>query len=69
MQISFGSASAQISNAWASRSDHERNRNSNGKEARISSDKSPIAIYVIPLDEELYIARAALRLLDGTAQA
>jgi acetate kinase len=33
------------------------------EEARISSDASRIAIYVIPMDEELYIARCALRLL------
>ncbi len=32
-------------------------------EARISTDSSRIAIYVIPMNEELYIARAALRLL------
>ena len=49
--------------------DRERNRNGSGKETRISSDKSRIAIYVIPLDEELYIARAAIRLLDGSPQA
>jgi acetate kinase len=49
--------------------DRERNRTGSGKEARISSDKSRIAIHVIPLDEELYIARAALRLLDATPQA
>ena len=33
------------------------------EEARISTDSSRIAIYVIPMNEELYIARAALRLL------
>ena len=42
--------------------DRERNRNVHG-EARISSDASRIAIYVIPMNEELYIARAALRLV------
>ena len=34
------------------------------KEACISTDSSRVAIYVIPMNEELYIARAALRLLD-----
>jgi acetate kinase len=43
--------------------DRDRNLKANGREARISSDNSRIAIYVIPLDEELYIARAALRLI------
>lgn len=42
--------------------DRDRNRNMQG-EGRISSDSSRIAIHVIPMDEELYIARAALRLL------
>ena len=42
--------------------DRERNRNAHG-EARISSDASRIAIYVIPMNEELYIARSALLLL------
>ncbi len=32
-------------------------------ESRISTDSSRIAIHVIPMNEELYIARAALRLL------
>jgi acetate kinase len=44
--------------------DRERNRGANGQEARISTDNSPMAIYVVPLDEELYIARAAARLLS-----
>ncbi|HLI80075.1 MAG TPA: acetate/propionate family kinase [Candidatus Binataceae bacterium] len=42
--------------------DRARNRDAHG-EARISSDKSRIAIHVIAMDEELYIARSALRLL------
>jgi len=42
--------------------DRDRNRNAHG-EARISSDASRIAIHVIPMNEELYIARSALRLL------
>jgi acetate kinase len=43
--------------------DRARNRDTHGTEARISTDASRIAIYVIPMNEELYIARAALRLL------
>ncbi len=38
-------------------------RNRDAREGRISSDASRIAIYVIPMNEELYIARAALRLI------
>ncbi len=44
--------------------DPELNRSGNGCEARISETHSPVALYVVPLDEELYIARAALRLLS-----
>jgi len=43
--------------------DRARNHDVRGSEACISTDTSRIAIYVIPMDEELYIARAALRLL------
>jgi acetate kinase len=43
--------------------DRERNVQENRREARISTDTSRIAIHVIPMNEELYIARAALRLL------
>jgi acetate kinase len=43
--------------------DSESNRQGNGREACISTHGSPIKIYVIPLDEELYIARAAARLV------
>jgi acetate kinase len=43
--------------------DPQRNHQTRGHEARISSDASRIAIYVIPMDEELYIARCALRLV------
>ncbi|HVN90478.1 MAG TPA: acetate kinase [Candidatus Binataceae bacterium] len=42
----------------------EKNRAADGHEARISSDSSPIELYVIPLNEELYIARAALSVLS-----
>jgi len=43
--------------------DSERNRTANGREFRFSSDDSKVKLYVIPLDEELYIARAAAKLL------
>jgi acetate kinase len=43
--------------------DPKRNRAANGREARISAGRSRVAAYVVPLDEELYIARAALRLV------
>jgi acetate kinase len=45
--------------------DSERNRAANGHESRISSDDSKVKLYVIPLDEELYIARSAARLLTS----
>jgi acetate kinase len=41
--------------------DRARNRDATGHEMRISTDASRIAIHVIPMNEELYIARAALR--------
>jgi acetate kinase len=44
--------------------DPERNRAANGHEAVISADDSQVKLHVIPLDEELYIARAAARLLN-----
>ncbi len=43
--------------------DRNRNRSLRTREARISTDASRIAVHVIPMNEELYIARAALRLL------
>jgi acetate kinase len=43
--------------------DRERNREARGEETRISTDTSRIAIYVIAMNEELYIARSALHLL------
>lgn len=45
--------------------DSAANQKANEREARISSDRSRIAAWVIPLDEELYIARAALRLVEN----
>jgi acetate kinase len=46
----------------------ETNRSANGREACISEKHSPIAVYVIPLDEESYIARAAARLLSSSSK-
>ena len=43
--------------------DDSRNRAANGRELKFSADESPIQLYVIPLDEELYMARAAATLL------
>jgi acetate kinase len=48
--------------------DQGRNADANGSEARISSDSSRITVYVVPLDEELYMARAAARLLAERAE-
>ena len=47
--------------------DAARNCASDSGERRISGDQSPIAIWVIPLNEELYIARAAVRLLRAAS--
>lgn len=43
--------------------DEARNTSSNSGERCFSAGGSPIALWVIPLNEELYIARAAARLL------
>jgi acetate kinase len=43
--------------------DEERNRAANGREVYINADSSRIKLHVIPLDEELYMARAAARLV------
>lgn len=43
--------------------DSELNRVANGREFRFNSDVSRIKLHVIPLDEELHIARAAATLL------
>jgi acetate kinase len=44
--------------------DPDRNRAANGHEFRFSSESSAVELYVIPLDEELYIARAVAGLLN-----
>jgi acetate kinase len=46
----------------------ESNRAAHGREACISKELSPVGVYVIPLNEELYIARAAARLLSASGQ-
>ncbi len=43
--------------------DPARNQAAIGREERISADRSRIEVYVIPVDEALYMARAAERLL------
>ena len=45
--------------------DAECNRRASGERARISADGSPIAVYVIPSDEERMIARAVVRAIGG----
>jgi acetate kinase len=47
--------------------DRALNNATRGSEARISTAASRIAIHVIPMDEELYIARAALRLIISSS--
>jgi acetate kinase len=46
--------------------DSERNHNANGHESRISAPDSKVELWVIPLDEELQMARAAAKLLGGS---
>jgi acetate kinase len=43
--------------------DSEANRGANKSEACISAKHSSVAVYLVPLDEELYMVRAASRLL------
>ena len=43
--------------------DYDLNRSARGKEVCISKDDSRIAVYVIPTNEELVIARDTVRLL------
>jgi acetate kinase len=47
--------------------DETRNASANGREACFSADGSGIALWVVPLDEELQIARACVRLIAGQA--
>jgi acetate kinase len=46
--------------------DQQRNREGNGREYRISAADSKVEVWVIPLDEELQMARAAARLLQAS---
>jgi acetate kinase len=45
--------------------DKARNETANGREACFSADRSRTALWVVPLDEELQIARAAARVLSA----
>jgi acetate kinase len=45
--------------------DAERNQKTVGKEGLISSDSSKLAVYAIPTDEELLIARDTVRCILG----
>jgi acetate kinase len=47
--------------------DETRNGAANGREACFSTDRSRTALWVVPLDEELQIARACVRLLAAHA--
>jgi acetate kinase len=48
--------------------DQARNDAANGREACFSIDRSRTALWVVPLDEELQIARAAVTLLESTGR-
>ncbi len=53
---------------WAGlKIDPERNQKTVGKEGLISSDSSKLAVYAIPTDEELLIARDTVRCILGEA--
>jgi acetate kinase len=43
--------------------DPGRNAAADGEEARISRDDSPVAIWVLPTNEELIVAREVARVL------
>ncbi|MCD6386221.1 acetate kinase [Candidatus Sumerlaeota bacterium] len=45
--------------------DQERNNQTVGKEALISTDDSPVKVFVIPTNEELVIARDTVRCING----
>jgi acetate kinase len=45
--------------------DEEQNRKTRGVEDRISTETSTLAAYTIPTDEELLIARDAVRVIEG----
>jgi acetate kinase len=45
--------------------DSRRNAQTLGREGRISADGSQLEVFVIPVDEELYMARIAARLVAG----
>jgi len=45
--------------------DRERNEKLNGTEARVSTDDSRVAVYIVPTDEEMVIARDTVRAVSG----
>jgi len=47
--------------------DRKLNRAGNARECRISASNSGVELWVIPLEEELQMARAAANLLGGRA--
>jgi acetate kinase len=47
----------------------QANRNASGHEAQISEPQSPVSVYVVPLDEETYMARAAVRVLSRASDS
>jgi acetate kinase len=62
------SARAQICaglDAFGITLDPDRNREGNARECRISAPDSKVEVWVIPLDEELQMARAAGSLLNA----
>lgn len=48
--------------------DHERNESAAGSECRISSAGSPVAVWVVPTNEELLIARDTARIIAAGAR-
>lgn len=49
--------------------DRDRNRDATGVEARISTGRASVHVHVIPVDEELLIARDTIRLLQERSDA
>ncbi len=49
--------------------DSARNQRASGHEERISADGAGVEVYVIPVNEELYMARVAARVVAGAGKA
>jgi acetate kinase len=49
--------------------DPERNNSASGHEARVSTDNSRVQVWVIPTNEELVIARDAMKLARATRRS